>query len=248
MDHIHVGRSPEHIQSCKPHSHPFWEIVIPVFGQGVVETPNWQATFYPGLIYITPPNTLHWLHSDQDFSDIYIHLNGRDPHLNLTELTAIAELPQFPQLGELIWACYQKRDQGYEASVNRTLDLILQLIQDLTADDSRHTLPGKIREYLTENLSDPLLDMTQVSQVLGYSADYLRREFHQCFGETPMAFLAVQRLQRAQELLCYMPVFSVHDISELCGFADQFYFSRFFKKKTGLSPREFRQLYATDSR
>lgn len=36
----------------------------------------------------------------------------------------------------------------------------------------------------------------------------------------------------------------IGEIGELCGFADAFCFSKAFKKQCGISPQEFRKLYA----
>ena len=50
------------------------------------------------------------------------------------------------------------------------------------------------------------------------------------------------RIERASELLISTDS-SVSYISAVCGYTDEFYFSRIFKKKTGYSPLMYRREY-----
>lgn len=47
------------------------------------------------------------------------------------------------------------------------------------------------------------------------------------------------RMELAQKLLAQKEL-PVKEIAGRCGYSDQFYFSRIFKKQTGLSPKEYR--------
>ncbi|WP_368369944.1 helix-turn-helix domain-containing protein, partial [Ruminococcus sp. RTP21484sp1_RTP31023st1_H8_RTP31023_210422] len=59
-------------------------------------------------------------------------------------------------------------------------------------------------------------------------------------GCTPSKYLINLRMNHAQHLLVHEPGLSVKQIGEMCGYHDQGYFSRIFKKHTGKSPLEFR--------
>lgn len=84
--------------------------------------------------------------------------------------------------------------------------------------------------------------MQDLSQKFGYNGDYVRRIFKTDFEVTPMEYLDNLRLSQAKELLTNTP-YKIEEIAELCGFCDQFYFSRFFKKHTGIPPRKFKQTH-----
>ncbi|KTE91477.1 AraC family transcriptional regulator [Desulfitobacterium hafniense] len=58
-------------------------------------------------------------------------------------------------------------------------------------------------------------------------------------GIAPARFLAELRIQRAKDLL--QTCSSVKQVAECVGFSDNLYFSKAFKKQTGVSPSEFRQ-------
>jgi len=68
------------------------------------------------------------------------------------------------------------------------------------------------------------------------------RAFRESAGISPLAHLLNLRLRRAADLLREGgAAHSVTEIAQLCGFDDSNYFSRCFRRFSGLSPKEFRQ-------
>ena len=65
--------------------------------------------------------------------------------------------------------------------------------------------------------------------------DYLNRIFHRLNGRSIFQYLAWVRINRAKELLATTDM-KLWEIAEETGFSDQFYFSRQFKKHTGMPP------------
>ena len=64
--------------------------------------------------------------------------------------------------------------------------------------------------------------------------------FKEICGISPLEYIQSLRLKKATELLENTDM-SVAKIAEAVGIADQNYFSRFFKSKTGVSPRRYRE-------
>ena len=64
--------------------------------------------------------------------------------------------------------------------------------------------------------------------------------FKALFNSTPNRYLTSVRIKKAKELLLN-PEISIKRIAELSGFEDFYYFSKVFKKETGLSPMQFRK-------
>ena len=73
----------------------------------------------------------------------------------------------------------------------------------------------------------------------GLSRSRFAELFHEQAGAAPLTFLETQRMRRARELVEHTS-FNLAEISGQCGFASPFYFSLRFKKKFGLSPRDYR--------
>ena len=76
---------------------------------------------------------------------------------------------------------------------------------------------------------------------LGYCEDYLRRRFHRATGQTLTEYLTALRLNHARMLIEQNESvsMSVREIALLSGFYDAAYFSRVFRRETGLSPRDY---------
>ena len=59
---------------------------------------------------------------------------------------------------------------------------------------------------------------------------------------TPKAYLNNLRIKKAKELLLDKKVkYNVKQTAVACGFNDQYYFSRMFKRATGLSPDRYKR-------
>ena len=95
--------------------------------------------------------------------------------------------------------------------------------------------------YIQQHYNDPELDLSAVSQQINMNATYFsalfKRETGQCFIE----YLTFLRMTRAKELLKATQK-RTSDIAFEVGYNDQNYFSKLFKKYTGTSAREFRQV------
>lgn len=86
-----------------------------------------------------------------------------------------------------------------------------------------------------------LIELAQVVQV---SPNYLSSLFKKETGINFADYLLNYRIDRAKELL--LSTFSkTYEIAEQTGFANQSYFSRAFKKQTGIGPKEFRRKWTT---
>ena len=73
----------------------------------------------------------------------------------------------------------------------------------------------------------------------GMSEAHLIRQFRSHFQATPYDYLMMRKIETAQRLLLYSTL-SVKEIAARLGFSDQYYFSNYFKRKKGLSPRLYR--------
>ncbi|OHE62958.1 MAG: hypothetical protein A2Z99_18495 [Treponema sp. GWB1_62_6] len=93
-----------------------------------------------------------------------------------------------------------------------------------------------------ENLTLPL-----IAAASRYAPNYFSGEFARAYGLTPMEYLRERRLRRARELL-RTGTLSIKEIACLVGIGDQYYFSKVFSARNGLSPSKYRQLSNPDGR
>ena len=101
---------------------------------------------------------------------------------------------------------------------------------------------GKIsfaKSYIEQNYNKEIL-IGELAQQIGYSTAHLINKFKSYYGITPKAFISQVKLLKAKELLLATDKLS-REIAYFLGFSDALYFIRFFKKYTGLTPRQFRE-------
>ncbi len=60
---------------------------------------------------------------------------------------------------------------------------------------------------------------------------------------SPSDYLNRLRIERAKALLLENMFLTVREIAEITGYADQLYFSKVFKKETGMTPSDFRAAF-----
>ncbi len=82
---------------------------------------------------------------------------------------------------------------------------------------------------------------TSIEEALETNFDYLNRVFKKCMGTTIFQYLNTLRINRAKELLIATDMKS-YEIASLVGFKDEYYFSKIFKKLTGVSPSAYSKL------
>lgn len=83
----------------------------------------------------------------------------------------------------------------------------------------------------------------RMASELNLSDSYFSIQYKKLFAISPIDDLIEIRLQAAKSLL-RTTVRSVHQISVDCGFQNEYYFSKLFKKRTGMSPTTYRNQHA----
>lgn len=68
----------------------------------------------------------------------------------------------------------------------------------------------------------------------------LMAAFKRVTGKTINEFVIDKRIDLSKRILAFTNI-SIEELAGKCGFSSQSYFTRAFKKKTGLSPMQFRK-------
>lgn len=99
----------------------------------------------------------------------------------------------------------------------------------------------QIEDYIRQNC-DQELKLSELAKRFSINYTYLSTLFYQNTREHFPDYLNRTRVERAKELLRTTDD-SIQCISENCGFMNQGYFSKVFKKIMSCSPKEYRKLY-----
>ena len=147
---------------------------------------------------------------------------------------------EFPAIEEIISDI--KSVEQFEAEMRRMFTIIL-LYRDKQAKNERKLTLREAKSYLDLNFSDPELKMRDVAQTFNISPGHFSTTFHQEFEITFRDYLCHLRIDHAKGLLRTTSM-KCAEIAYQSGFNNSHYFSSVFKKKTGVSPREFRSAVA----
>jgi AraC family transcriptional regulator len=97
----------------------------------------------------------------------------------------------------------------------------------------------RAKELLVTHL-DGEISLMELAREAGLSRSHFARAFKETTGLPPHRWLVSQRVERAQELLINS-TFTLVEVAELTGFADQSHFTRVFTSTVGISPGEWRR-------
>lgn len=112
-------------------------------------------------------------------------------------------------------------------------------VRSTSAAAANISIVGKAAHYMNEHLGERL-SLDDICAYLGYSKSYFIRVFTKEVGCSPIAYLMNLKVERARHLLINSPL-KINQIAFMLGFDDPYYFSKFFTKITGSSPRAYRR-------
>lgn len=98
----------------------------------------------------------------------------------------------------------------------------------------------RARDFMKDNFTNPELTLKTVADHVGFNEKYFSTRFTKECVCTFITYLNDLRIKRAQELLLHSNL-KMYEISDAVRYANVEHFNHIFKKKLGISPRDFRQ-------
>ena len=122
----------------------------------------------------------------------------------------------------------------------KEFDFLLKDIFGIEVYDSRDKkiIALKMKNYLDEKFRSNVTNQLLAAN-FGFVPSYLVSIFKICYGLTPMDYLVNKRIDEAKVLLEDGSL-KIKDIARVVGYEDSLYFSKVFKKFTGVSPKEYK--------
>jgi len=135
---------------------------------------------------------------------------------------------------------FEKLKNLYLLGSNRAkmMSVLYDIIAKLTSkDEGNKTLIPAIR-FIEKNYGNSDITNTLLAEKCSISEVYLRKLFLKNFNMTPKQYIMDIRINKAKQLLSEGSL-KINAVSEQCGFANPYHFSRYFKEKTGFTPTEY---------
>lgn len=109
----------------------------------------------------------------------------------------------------------------------------------LISRDSCHNnkIISKAKRYVAQNISKTI-SLQEVSNMLNISPGYFSTIFKQSTGISFIDYVTEVRIEKAKRLLKESSL-KIYQIAQMTGYENAYYFSKVFKKITGVTPKEF---------
>lgn len=251
----------------KPEAHDFPELfyVSECSGGHRLLLDGKEYAMTKGQLMIYPPNAVHAgacknnsvidiisFETDSDISCLY----GRIITLSAKQTQMLAELmsagirifQDAPCHGYDKGMSLHQRANAYELQrfknslENFLLDLYLSQTTAETLSASNSEISSeeqfdRLVGYMKRNINKPL-SLADIAGAFSFSITKIQKLFYKHAGCAPMQYFTELKLQAAKEMM-YATSLNHTQISAKLGFSSASYFSKLFKKKTGLSPSEY---------
>ncbi|OBZ17746.1 helix-turn-helix domain-containing protein [Bacillus sp. FJAT-26390] len=98
-----------------------------------------------------------------------------------------------------------------------------------------------VRNYINDHMKEEVT-LSGLAEKFHFSPQYLAKKFKEEYGTTIMNYLTQLRIEKAFSLLDHTEL-SIQEVASESGFEELNYFSKVFKKHTGITPSGYRKKY-----
>lgn len=121
------------------------------------------------------------------------------------------------------------------------LDLKRNMVSPLNEAYEKERI-NPVLQYIDNNLHRAL-PLKELAEVISVSPQYLCRLFQKTIHERPVTYINKQRINLSKQLMYSGRDKKIYEIAQLVGFENASYFCLVFKRMTGMSPDQFKQLH-----
>lgn len=240
------------VPTCRPEGRQDYHIIFVIEGSVNVRLKEHIQTANSGSIIFLPPNISHnYIYKEGESTDYcWLHFSGKIIESILKifpfkdAIYPVANITEFKILIQNIYKINLKRKIGGEFLINAALEeLIIKLGQSVFTEAPASPLTKKLTAVIQEIDTCPEADTDNrtLAEKCGVSEFHFIRIFKEKTGLTPVQYQISARINKAKLLLADTDM-TLSEIAFMCGFSDPLYFSRLFKNKNGIPPKEFRKL------
>lgn len=217
-------------------------------GKGYLIVDGRKHTLQANDVYLLEPGSSHEYYADKSdpFKKIWINFRS-DVFFNifneydlkqtyvfhdtdiLQEMSSIIELEKV--------SVYN--DQIYKAASRHLFEIFMKLSEKTESKTKGSTIAQQILAELDKAI-DSSVSIDDICNTLFISRSKMIREFKKHYHQTPHAYLLGRKIGFAKMLL-QNTAHPIKSISNHLGFADEHYFANVFKKKTGMTPSQYRK-------
>lgn len=259
------ARSARHHWKIEPHLHQvLHQMIFVLRGRGVMLAEGARSQYRPPALVLVPAGSVHGFEFEPGTSGHVVSISSELQHELARNEPGIAALFARPLALELprealrdtdlargvrmLAREFARSDAGHRLALQGWLQVLLgnalRLAQDLPnpadpAVGQRRALVGRFGEMVERRFRSDQ-SVAEYAAALHVSESRLRNACLAITGQSPIQLVHARILLEAKRRLHYTDG-PVSEIAYALGFDDPAYFTRFFSRRVGLSPRAFRR-------
>ena len=263
---IEVFNKDRDFKVAYPHRHDdFYEILFITKGTGKYIIDLQEYEIKPNSIFFLSPGQIHEIIFSEDingyiflFTSSFYLSNKTDPYklfefpffyslkydsppLYLNDASSINELDA---LFKKAIAEMTANESDSKEAIHAILDLLLIYCKrwypqtEGTNLKKGHILIKRFKQLIEDKCTENIT-IKEYANILQVTANHLSETVKEFTGRTPTDFINDRMTLEIKRLLTHTQL-TIQEIAYQLNFSDQSYFSKYFKKTSGLSPSEFR--------
>lgn len=226
---------------------PYWRLYLPLSGEFRLVYSDQVCSVRPGKICLVPANRPFRFEGVVPSSHMWLHFMS----------DGLRRLPSFREFHELPSSCLEHPEQLFQQGrkllenssplggaieskllLLRLLRPFLEAFGDETPcqEDEEFT---RILDCIDQKLEHPV-EISELAGLTRLSRAEFSAEFRRRFGLPPKQYISSRRISRAK-LLLLRTALANKEIALRCGYENEFFFYRIFKKYTGMAPGDYRR-------
>lgn len=246
--------------------HPFYELVFVSNGKLKVSSEKYSGYIDKGSMIIHKPNELHSLASDEKSSPTVIIMGFTCVGMpeQFCETPLVLNEPNIKKLAEAVkegrnvfapphnvpvYDMKKNKNQVYGSEQMLKISIehfFISLIRERFIAPNSETLTSKfnvneIIAYLNDKYKEKIT-ISELAFIFNTNRTTLCKEFKKATNSSILEYVNQIKLDRAKRKIIETNA-NFTEISNELNFESIHYFTKFFKKKTGVTPKEFRLLY-----
>jgi len=222
-----------------------YSVAVVTQGSGLLHTMTGVHAIAQGDFFLTFATQPYAIENVQELQYIYITFVGSRAPVLMGRLQAPMQLPVYHGLGFLqnLW------ESAVQSATEENIDMLCEglLLYTLSfictkRDEGRVNEKASgillVKQYIDGHFTDSAINLKAVSERFAFHPKYLSGAFKKLVRIGFTEYLTEKRLTYAMKLV-QNGVSNVKELSEMCGYGDALYFSKAFKRRYGVSPKQY---------
>lgn len=226
-------------------------------GKGTLEINDQKYELGEGDAFLIGPEIEAWYEADRQdpWSYMWIGFTGYRAqeyaeHAGFSAQVPFREVKCGKKLNQYIDGMLEAHQVCYEDELKRNGYLMLffaALMEDYNRMEpkmeSQHNYPGKVyvkhaMEYIACHYREKI-KINELAAYIGVNRSYLTSSFKKTIGCSPQEYLIDLRMEKAKDMLRNTTM-QINAVAAAVGYTDQLAFSKIFKQRCKVSPRDYR--------